>query len=1501
MAKLTVDNGIVTKYSGNVTELIIPDGITEIADPKSFGDKGIFEGHTELTSVILPEGLLKIGESAFDGCSGLTEIVIPESVREIGRYAFKGCKGLKKIIIPKSVREISEHSFADCSGLLDITISDNTEIIGYSAFSDCSSLKKITIPQNITKIEGSAFSGCTGLISITFPESNITLGSNTFRDCTGLTDVTIPDCVKYYSDTFEGCRKITINGNDFSILDSILFNYAGTSDNVVIPDGVKTIGEKAFENHSEIISLTIPESVTKIEYSAFRGCTGLSCLLIPNTVTEIGNYAFEDCTGLVSISVSEKLTKISDGLFRNCSSLTNIVIPDNVTEIELSAFAGCDNLSEIKIPASVKKLDCGYSWKKPQKLNRIIIDPNSALETLWHPEQLLNNDYEISPLPNIPFSIINSPENKIKFFFEYCKHPESYPKHIADEYEKYGRSQRSRILREAEEQNRAEVIAYYEKKGKKAAVRTLTPAEKADLMKDAFEKGSDDDLLQVLNKYKNIGCESFLLEKAICDGKTSKIQLFLDHEVVVPERTNCFSEMIKSSMIPYDVKKTIIESCLAHAGSNISIDIDCIYEILTSSSFSHDEKNKIIELCLSHDLLRDPIDLCYAACVLNKDEVIETLKFYGKFPQFLPEARYWPYTSHYRLFSDLSAEQCQNALKKLLSLSDPNKRPNFYLADTNAAAIYHPENIRFIIDHFTIKWGNWPAETILNAVKNNQPESLKMVLACLEEKKLNMLDHNSDPDYIRKAIVECVSQQSNDMLEILYDTGWADPIVKKRDEYFHDSRGWKTKLFNDVISGGDPAILETLVKHGFLSELPSSFNKTNALRAAVEADNPGALEILSQQGWIKNASIRDSLIELASNEKKANTLAWLLEYKNKTSDPTKEEKSKERKERRALDSLDTGSVTVSDAADNKNKDLWKTHKNPDGTYTIDRYLGTENHLVIPERIGKRIITSIGKRSFDPDSYSRMKNNDIFRSDTSIVVTDGIKSIEDEAFYGFERLTSVVIPESVTTIGSDVFTRDIDKENDRLIIYGISGSYTEEYADKNNLRFVGIDPDENKIPDFAVAKDTLVAYNGNDKNPVIPDHVKAIGKSAFMGRKDIVSIILPEGLVSIGNNAFEDCSGISAISLPKSVTNIGDHAFSGCSGLTEITIPEKVVRIENSTFSGCNGLRVITLPEGLTSIGHNVFYNCRGLTNINIPESVKKIGAGAFDSCSAVKRITIPNGVLSIDYCTFENCSSLSEVNIPNGVTSIDWNAFKGCKGLKEINIPDSVKSIGESAFLECSGLNKIIIPNGVISIGRGAFSGCSGLTSVIIPDSVTSIGGSAFFGCSGLTDITIPGSVSKIGSAVFSNCSKLTDAVFAQEIKGLDLSIFSDCAVLERISIPSSIKSLSVKLGRWEKWPEKLTKIVIDPDAAIEKVDGAEELLEHEFEISPIRMIPISAIEEPETKLRYFFEYCKAPNQYPEHVAETYVKYGKSQRTRILREATAQNQVETIDYFEKMA
>ena len=356
---------------------------------------------------------------------------------------------------------------------------------------------------------------------------------------------------------------------------------------------------------------------------------------------------------------------------------------------------------------------------------------------------------------------------------------------------------------------------------------------------------------------------------------------------------------------------------------------------------------------------------------------------------------------------------------------------------------------------------------------------------------------------------------------------------------------------------------------------------------------------------------------------------------------------------------------------------------------------------------------------------------------------GTVGIADSGFYNCASLTSITIPDSVTSIGYEAFSGC-----SKLNSITVAGN-NKHYISDNGILF-------NKN------KSELICYPA--------------------GKTD-ESYAVPDGVTSIGNGAFEECTGLTSITIPDSVTSIGIYAFYNCSGLTSITIPGSVTSIGRLAFEQCTGLTSITIQDGVKSIGKQAFSDCTGLTSITIPDSVTNIENWAFsntpflnEQTTTVKYVgkwavscdygaesaVIESGTVGIADMAFYNCSALTSITIPDSVTSIGNGAFLRCSGLEVISVSEnneyytSVDGVlfnkNKTKLICCPASRKdksYIIPDSVTSIEDYAFYGCSSLASVTIPDSVTYIGSKAFYGCTSLTSVTIPEGVTSIGECAF--------------------------------------------------------------------------------------------------------------------------------------------------------
>ena len=231
------------------------------------------------------------------------------------------------------------------SSARDMTI-NNGVLVKYHGNSD-----KVIIPSNVTSIAREAFKDCTSIKSIEFPPSVRSVDENAFSGCSGLKEVHINDLAKWCSIKFDG-----FNSSPIYCAKDIFVNNKVVTD-LIIPDGVKSIADHAFNYCHSLRTVVIPRGVRSIGSFAFDSCEKLVSIEIPDTVTTINGYAFDSCHSLKSIVIPNGVKSIGNWQFYRCKSLTSVVIPNSVTEIGSRAFAHCESLTSINIPASVKKAD----------------------------------------------------------------------------------------------------------------------------------------------------------------------------------------------------------------------------------------------------------------------------------------------------------------------------------------------------------------------------------------------------------------------------------------------------------------------------------------------------------------------------------------------------------------------------------------------------------------------------------------------------------------------------------------------------------------------------------------------------------------------------------------------------------------------------------------------------------------------------------------------------------------------------------------------------------------------------------------------------------------------------------------------------------------------------------------------------------------------------------------------------------------------------------------
>ena len=395
----------------NLVDIVIPDATTKIG-------QSAFSGCTSMSTLSVADKLGLIGVSAFADTNDLAvtiryasgeitdklfaaqnfaSVVIEEGITKIGDYTFFSCKELAEIEFPESLLEIGDYSFAYNIAYPEITFPDALETIGNNAFAYSINLRTVSIPDTVSTTGVELFENCeditlifrnvtSEIVSEIMKDQNIvhlvvedgieTISDAAFKN-TVLIDATIPDTVSTIGhETFLSTNPITltirkVNGNVVGnfMKTTVSLNKTGSVVNVIVNEGITEIGISAFHN-STIESVVFEGDVDCIGRSAFDNCLKLinvefkgdlgtigqyafnTCKLLPkmelpDTVTSIGAYAFYDCNSMVSINLPVLIDIVNNHTFYGCASLKTVVIPEDVTEIGDYAYYGCTSIDSV--------------------------------------------------------------------------------------------------------------------------------------------------------------------------------------------------------------------------------------------------------------------------------------------------------------------------------------------------------------------------------------------------------------------------------------------------------------------------------------------------------------------------------------------------------------------------------------------------------------------------------------------------------------------------------------------------------------------------------------------------------------------------------------------------------------------------------------------------------------------------------------------------------------------------------------------------------------------------------------------------------------------------------------------------------------------------------------------------------------------------------------------------------------------------------------------------
>ena len=1203
------------KYAGDAASVMIPDGVTIVGD-------SAFERNTSLTAVVLPDSVVTIGANAFRSCTGLTAVTLSQNLNEIKTYAFGGCTGLTYIDIPAGLQKsqyimgtsdervqlrcaigsdaakaLSEGGDSFCADdyQLRYSFDSDGQVTGLTVRKYLGSAAVVTLPEGTTEIGSEVFENHTEITEVVLPETLVTIGSYAFDGCTGLMRIVLPEALKTISfHAFMNCAALT---------------------EIVLPDGLTSLGSHAFYGCKKLTEMRVPDGILTLEVATFEYCANLTKVVLPSKLEKIANYAFHNCKALKEIQIPETVTEIGIGAFQYCAGLTELTLPDGLQTIAESAFEGCSGLARLVIPDGVQsvgsnafhstnaQLCCSMGSRAAEALSRVGYD--FYTET-WKLRYTFDSDKQVNGLRAERYlgseAAVTLPEGTTLIggsAFKDCAFITSVtlPEKLLS-------------------------IGNYAFSGCMGLTEIVIPDSVTTIGSYAFSGCTGLTEIVIPDSVTTIG--SYALSG--CTGLT---------RVVLPAGLTaipdwCFNNCEKLPGIAIPETVTSIGSCaFRYCSALTAITLPQGLQTLGGNAFLYCENLPYVDV---------PDTLESADYIIASDTTQLRCSIGSSAAYALSKKNNSFYNNGYRLcytYADRDGSVTGLALSKYEGTDAETRVPDgvtelwgfcFY-ENSVVTSVVLPESV--------VKIGRASFCDCKNLSSVTLPQGIVEIggSAFAECPKLTVIDI---PDGLQKA---AWLAEDDVRLRCSFGSSAAFALSKGGNNfcagdfqmrYLFDDEGNRNGLRLNKYLGTDAEV----VVSDEVTEIGSAFS---GCATVAKITLPAGLTNLKNSAFSDCTALREIVIPesvTSIGESAFDGCESLMEIR-----------------------LPAGITEI-----------------PTALFSGCKALSA---VSIPEGV-----VSIGSGAFRNCA-----------SLTGLVLPQGLKKIGGNAFIGCKSLTYIEIPDGVETVEYFIAESTIQL---RCAIgssaaVAVSRSNDGFYSDDLYLRYTFDD-------DGVQSGLTMMKYVGTGAEVIVPDGVTELQSNAFSDCKTLTRVTLPAGATELPNSLF---SGCTEITIPDGVTAIGDSAFQSCVSLTEIVLPQGLKRIDGYVFLGCTRLSYIDIPDGLETAGNwiaddSVQLRCSlgSSAAIALSKSDNGFCVDGLRLCYRFDDDGNTNGLTVKRYLGSE-----TEVTVPDGVDSIGDSAFYGCKGLTKLALPQGLKKIGGNAFLGCEGLSYIDIPDGVETVG----------------------------------------------------------------------------------------------------------------------------------------------------------------------------------------------------------
>ena len=1315
------------------------------------GDEILYAPKFLSGNVTIPEGVIKIGDSAFRDCKNITSITIPDYVAVIGAYAFKSCTGLTSLTFEENEDAnlvIKEQAFHSCSSLASLVIPAQARTIEKFAFGSTSKLTTVEIHSsgNSVNFADQVMSTATSSTSLgTTYVTTLIIGAN------------VPEfnIVGSFSGSSNKLANIKIDSQNTSFYTDekgVIYNASKTkllmapnlSGEFVVPDTVEYISPGSFSYRKNISKIVIGKNVTEIGENAFYYCSGITEFIFEDGGTAdlvIGNGALRNCSKITSIVLPNRTKTIDTYAFGSCSSLANIVLPEGLTEIGDSCFVYCSKLITLNIPSTLVKLGT-YS----------LGDTSSQVKAFDY----LNNLEKVNVSENNPVfvsdnGILYAKNNNVATSL--CFVPKAFagdlilPKTI-NKIGKGAFKNNSKITSISFADNMSACVL---------------DGDKIVYKGDLLEVGEE--AFYSCSRLKSVNLPNLASIPASLFYMCQKLESFEVPNTVTSIASKAFYYCTKLSSLTFeagnDDSPLAIETVTGYNSSSFYhtalVNVNFPKRLTDLGAYTFYEVSTLKSVTLPSTLKTIGDDTFYKCTALENVEIGEDsqLEKIGKYA-----FHYCPITSIYLPETLETIDNGSFQYSNLKTIKIPSK-----VKTLGTYAFYRStslETVEFAENSELTKIGDSAFYYCTSLSSINLPEKLEEVGS--------------------SAFNNCSS-----LKEISFDNC---KNIKKINSNAFSYTGIESFKFPEYYSKGSVSVfpnnnigtnlfrncknLKTVTLSASITSVKQLFTDAVNIENIIVEEGNKNFSVDEENGIIYNLN-KDTIkyvfgAKVSKDFKISNTVKTIDPYafynqstiKNLTI-PNSVSKISEY----AFDGAVLESVVFEDGSTLKEICKYAFYNcNQLSSINLPSSVTTIGNSSFQNCTSLTEINISNVSKLDDYAFSGCKKlKDITYSDTNLT------SIGNYAFRSCESIESFTIPAKLTKLGTYVFD-GCKSLSSVTFAEGFKLTKLDNYLFNNCVSLTSIE---------------------------IPSSVTTLGNSVF-AKTGITKFIAPEKLKTLGTYDFDGCVSLKTVDLSNSaITSLSNYSFRNCTELTSVLLPNALTYVGSFAFNSCEKLTSIDLPDKVVTIGNNAFAKS-GLIEIELPTSLAKLGGTSatanvaasnssytFDQCLDLKKVVFKGKNLTIiPKYVFNKTASLEEVILTDSITTIGSYAFSE-SGIKSIDLLNAT-TLNTYSFQKCASLETVKLNSSTSEIPNYCFSGCSSLSNINIPAGLTSIGNSAFTGAS-FTSFDLS-NVTSIGTYAFQNNASLSKVKLADNLIELPNYLFQNCQSLKEIKLPSNLTSI---------------------------------------------------------------------------------------------------------------